>query len=120
MTRARFAIPFRLDEIGLVLFHANLIDAFDGAPKTPEIVHLVSIARHADHLDHDLQFRPALMLHAGKAHVIFANLFEASAFAIVFKRLLRSAIEAQGNVSKWSIEQSRGGFFVEKRSVGRE
>ncbi len=87
-------------QVGFVLFHADLIDAGDGAPELAEGVDFVRVARHADHLHDDLEVGAALMLHLAEADEIVADTFELCAFAVVLEGFLGCSIEAKRDVLK--------------------
>src|SRR5580693_1174882 len=127
MTRPRVAFfrfaaasmaPLRLNQIGLVLFDADLIDAFDRAPESAEFVNLMRVAGHLHHLHHDLKLRPTLMLHAREANEVIAYLFEPRALAIVLEGLFRRAVETQSDMRERRRQQFFRGLLVEKSSVG--
>src|SRR5258708_3119177 len=63
----------RAHKIGFIRFDAHLIDAGNVAPEAHEIVDLIPVALHADHLGDYLHLGPALLLHAGKADEVVAH-----------------------------------------------
>src|SRR5215475_2811763 len=63
-------------QVGLVFLDAKLVDSRDRTPEPDEVVDLVCVALHPHHLDHNLQFGPALMLELRKTDEVITHFLE--------------------------------------------
>jgi hypothetical protein len=107
-------------EVGLIFLDPHLVDARNGAPKTPEILHLAGVALHPDHLDHHLRPCLALLLHPRETDEIVTHFLEPRALAIELEALLGRAVEAERDVLERGGKEPPGHLLVEKGPVGRE
>src|ERR1700682_1038206 len=95
---ASSVLAFWLEQIGLVLFNADLIHAWHCGPESREFLHLTGVAVHAYHLNHYLHLRAPFVLHPRESHEVVANLFESRSLAVVFVGSFRGAVEAERDV----------------------
>ena len=87
------------------------------APEPHEVIDFVPIPLHPHHLNDNLHFALALLLHAGKAEKVVSDALEAGALAIVLERLFRRAVEAERDVLQRRRKQFLSAGFVEKSTV---
>ena len=107
-------------QVGFVGLHAHLVNARHGGPEAEEVIDLVPVLLHADHLDNYLDPGAGFVLAAAEVEEVVADTLEAGALAVELEALFGGAVEAQGDVFERARQDALGGCGVEQGAVGGE